>query len=176
MFCVSSINFGFFLLFISLTLWPAAEGGRRRRRREPQTSCEKEEGTERLKRWTPRLLSPFSPDAEEVEGPTLLLLPPLRAEQHVFPPDHLVACSHPGCPIHVSSIPQLHPSQARRLPNLTLHHPSSRLLPVCSLNYQMNPLRRLCAFSCFSSFILSFHAFFIFTLSSKPLLSKSLST
>lgn len=142
----------------SLVLWFAAEGRRRHRRREPQTSCEKEKGTERLKRRTPRLLSPFSPDGEEVEGPSLLL-PPLRAEQHVFPPNHLVACSHPGCPTH---------HRSAVLPNHFLYHP---FLP--RLVSAPSPVRwipwRVCAFSCFPSFILSFQAFFILLSLSLPI-------
>lgn len=119
------------------------------------------------RRRTPRLLSPFSPDAEEVEGPSPLLLPtPLapsgRAEQHVFPPNHLVACSHPGCPIHCLGYTHPRPAVSQTTSRLAL---SCLSLPPARWPIRwIPPPGDFVHLAVFPSSIPSFHAFFILLL------------
>lgn len=126
----------------------------------------------------PRLLSPFSPSVEEVEGPSLLLLapspsgaarisskPPGSLQSPRLPQSHLLHASAP--PITGPQFPKPHPVSLLASPRLSLlsAHWTIRWIPW-----------RFCAFSCFSSSILSLHASVILFLFSKPLLSKCLST
>lgn len=101
------------------------------------------------------------PDAEEVERPCVLLLPLSEWSSTLFPPNQLVACSHPGCPLHLFST--RHGSTVYHIH--ILHHPSSRpsLPPIYSFNIGWIPWR-FCAFGCFFSSIQNFHTFLILLL------------
>lgn len=146
-------HYGFNLIYVTtccsifLQFHQLAKRGRRHSRGEPQTVSEEKESTEGLRRWRPLvdgLLAPLVWRSLEGRALSAAALPGVWSSMN-FLQNHLVACSLPGCPIQISSIPLAPPITGLQSPKPHPDTPllSSRLFLVCLLNYQLNSIQEI---------------------------------